>query len=567
MNSNTKKKPTTIKKYSVGQYHPAIQEYMDIVRNETVRVCKEQVLLCDLIDRAFLGEDIYLDEEQLEKYLALEKYFEFKLFPWEKFVFALHNCVYKADGELRWPHLFILGGRGLGKNGYLAFEDFCLLTPINGVKYYHIDICANAEEQAKTTFEDVYQVLENNKQKLKMHFIWTKEKIENIKTKSVLRFRTSNAKTKDGGRPGKVDFDEEHAYEDYKSINVFKTGLGKKKHPRTTTVTTNGDVRDGPLDHHLERAEQILNGEIPDNGFLPFICKLDDKEEVYDVKNWDKANPSLQYLPNLLTELLNEYEDFKFDNLGNSSFMTKRMNVPMGNVENEVTSWDNILATKREVPNLSGKTGVFGIDSASTNDFFSAGILFYVDEMYYWITHTWVCKHSADLGRIKYPIREAESNGLLTIVDAQEIDEDLVVSWIDEQALKYNIIVGGLDLYRYSLIKKRLATSGFIYDKKEGNLKTIRPSDIMIAAPKITRVFNQHKIVWGDNSLMRWYVNNAKKVLDSKGNISYGKIEPKSRKTDGFMAMVAAFCCSDILEELAESNSSLAYIDMSPRTY
>lgn len=567
MSSNTKRKSTTIQKYDPGQYHPAIQEYMDIVRNETVRVCKEQVLLCDLVDRAFLNEDIYLDEEQLEKYLALEKYFEFKLFPWEKFVFALHNCVYKADGELRWPHLFILGGRGLGKNGYLAFEDFCLLTPINGVKYYHIDICANAEEQARTTFEDVYQVLENNKAKLKMHFTWTKEKIENIKTKSVLRFRTSNAKTKDGGRPGKVDFDEEHAYEDYKSINVFKTGLGKKKHPRTTTVTTNGDVRDGPLDHHLERAEQILNGEIPDNGFLPFICKLDDKEEVHDVKNWDKANPSLQYLPNLRTELLNEYEDFKFDNLGNSSFMTKRMNVPMGNVENEVTSWDNILATKRDIPNLSGKTGVFGIDSASTNDFFSAGILFYVDEVYYWITHSWVCKHSADLGRIKYPIREAESNGLLTIVDSQEIDEDLVVSWIDEQASKYNIIVGGLDLYRYSLIKKRLAASGFIYDKKEGNLKTIRPSDIMIAAPKITRVFNQHKIVWGDNSLMRWYVNNAKKVLDSKGNISYGKIEPKSRKTDGFMAMVAAFCCSDILEELAESNTSIAHIDLSPRTY
>lgn len=39
---------------------------------------------------------------------------------------------------------------------------------------------------------------------------------------------------------------------------------------------------------------------------------------------------------------------------------------------------------------------------------------------------------------------------------------------------------------------------------------------------------------------MRWYTNNAKQVLDAKGNITYGKIEPKSRKTDGFMAMVAA---------------------------
>ena len=46
--------------------------------------------------------------------------------------------------------------------------------------------------------------------------------------------------------------------------------------------------------------------------------------------------------------------------------------------------------------------------------------------------------------------------------------------------------------------------------------------------------------------LMRWYTNNAKRIIDGRGNISYGKIEPKTRKTDGFMALVAAFIVAEI---------------------
>jgi phage terminase large subunit-like protein len=50
---------------------------------------------------------------------------------------------------------------------------------------------------------------------------------------------------------------------------VFITGLGKKPHPRRLYATTNGDVRDGPLDDLLRQAEQILNSDIGDNGLLP----------------------------------------------------------------------------------------------------------------------------------------------------------------------------------------------------------------------------------------------------------------------------------------------------------
>ena len=161
------------------QLHPAVQEYIDLVESGAVPVCQEQKQLVAQVKRAFETEAIYLDGDQLGRYLSNQKYFPYKLLEWEKFIFALHNCAYSAPGVLRWPILFVEVGRGAGKNGYLAFEDFSLLTPVNGVKEYHIDIFANAEDQARATFEDIYNILEGDSRFFKKFFVWTKEVIIN----------------------------------------------------------------------------------------------------------------------------------------------------------------------------------------------------------------------------------------------------------------------------------------------------------------------------------------------------------------------------------------------------
>ncbi len=530
-----------------------IQEYIDIVKSEEFPVCKEQKMLIKHIENCFKNESIYVDEKQLEDYLDLQKYFDFKLFPWEKFCFALHNCTYIAPGILRWPDLLILVGRGAGKNGYIAFEDFCLLTPVNGIKEYHVDICAMSEEQASTSFFDVYNVLDSHKARMSKHFSWSKTEIKNLKTRSILKFRTSNAKTQDGRRPGKVDFDEYHAYEDYKLIKVFKTGLGKKEMPRTTVASTMGDVRDGPLDNLLADVLQILNGQIPDNGLLPFICRLDDDKEVHDPNNWHKANPSLRYFPTLLRELHKEYNEWLRDHLGNADFMTKRMNRPAGGTDEPVTSWENIMATNKEVIDLSNNVAVFGLDYMKVNDFLSAGLLFEVDNIIYWITHSWVCESCRDLSRIRFPVKEAAQKGLLTIVPGVEIPPEYPAAWLQKMKEQYNIVGGALDNYRYTLLKKPLEEIGFDCDKKNGNnnLKLVRPSDLMQVAPLISSDFSNQRIIWGDNKLMRWYTNNTKVVPDSKGNLLYGKIEPRSRKTDGFMAFAAAYTQKDLIKSKA----------------
>ena len=529
-----------------------ILEYMQMVREGENPFCKEQIQLVDMLEDIFMTETLVFDYDLIEKYMGYQVYFPFNLLPWEKFVFVLHNCVFTEDGSPRWPDLFVLCGRGAGKNGFLSFEGFCQISPANGIRAYHVDICATTEDQAKTSFDEIHDIMEDPKhtKKLSRFFRWTKEEIQCKSTKSIIKFRTNNAKGKDGLRSGSVFFDEVHAYENYDNINVFTTGLGKKPHPRRTYVTTNGDVRDGVLDKMIEKAEKILSGEVPDMGFLPFICRLDSMDEVDDERNWHKANPSLYAFKNLYDEIRREYVDYNLDPIVNSAFMTKRMNIPQGRKDAEVTSWENILATNRPVPDLRGKTCVCGIDYAKTTDFISAFLLFKEKDVYYGIHHSWFCNRSNDKSRIKIPLNEMVERGLLTIVDDVEVSPFLITEWIEKQGQLYDISKVAIDSYRYSVLARELREIG--YDAKEKQVKMVRPSDIMMVQPKINSVFATQALVIGDDPLFRWMTNNAKLEPAPNNNFKYGKIEPKSRKTDAFMAFVAAMTIEEEIPEYQE---------------
>lgn len=546
-----------------------IREYLEIIKKEPFTMCKEQKKFATFIEYVLETEkdNLYIDEKKVEKYMSYIKYFEFDLFPWEKCLLVLCLCLYTKDCNLpRFDTSFILVGRGAGKNAFISFLTFCLLTETNGIHNYNIDIIANSESQATTSFNDVYNVLTKPsvKTKMKRNFYWNKECITNLRTKSQLRYKTSNAKSADGLRPGAIIFDEIHEYANFDLLNVHTTGLGKVKDPRIFYITTNGYVRDSVLDDLLDTSLKILDFQQEDNGMLPFICRLDDMDEVHDEKNWFKANPSLYYRPGLLKQIKKEYINYKKNPYTNSSFMTKRMNLPMAKTKDiEVTTWENILATNKEIPNLEGASCTIGFDYTKVNDFLTVGLLFLKGGVYYWISHSWFCINSRDKDRIKAPLEEWQEKGLLTIVNDIEINPDIPCEWVQEQLTKYNCVKTGIDNFRLALLSKSLKKIGIDASDKE-QVKIIRPSDIMKIVPVIDSLFNNHQIVWGDNPLMRWFTNNTKLTDKTLGNYVYDKIEPKSRKTDGFMAFVhAMIAAQDTLED--EDNSELFF--MSPLVF
>lgn len=533
----------------------AVERYLQLVESDSPKACPEQHALAAHVRRCFENEDICVDEKQLEKYLGLAKYFPYRqLFPWEEFLVALWDCTYTADGLPRWKTLLCMVGRGAGKDGFIAFDACCSISPYNPVAHYNVDICANNEEQAVTPIKDFAEVLESPtwQAKLNKHFYHTKELVQGRKNKGVLKGRTNNPKGRDGMRSGKVVFNEVHQFENYDNIKVFITGQGKVAQPRVGIFTSNGFVSDGPLDDYLARGRRILFEGEPDNGFLPFICCLESKEQVHEESNWYMANPSLAYLPHLLQETRDEYRDWCEHPEQNGDFITKRMGLREGFQELAVTDYEKVKATNKPVPAVGGKTCVVGIDYAELSDWAAVNIHFKIGEKRIDINHAWICLQSKTLYRIKAPWKKWAEDGHITVVDDVSIHPDLIAVYIQDAARKYNIRAIALDNYRWTLISESLRKIGFDASDKN-RVKLVRPSDIMRVEPVIQECFDRSLFHWGDNPALRWATNNTKRVRSSKtkgvdtGNYIYAKIEGRSRKTDPFMALVASMTIEDLL--------------------
>ena len=529
--------------------------YFEAVEADRPRACPEQHALAAHIRHCFETEDLRVDTEQLRHYLGLARYFSYeRLFPWQECLTALWNCTYTAEGRPRWKTLFCMVGRGAGKDGYIAFDSMCSTSPYNPVSRYNVDICANNEEQAMTPVNDLVSALETpaNQKKLNRFYFHTKELVQGRANRGVIKGRTNNPKGRDGMRSGKVIFNEVHLFENYNNIKVFVTGQGKVAQPRVGIFTSNGEVSDGPLDDSLARARRIRFEGEPDHGFLPFVCCLKEREQVHDPENWYMANPSLAFLPELLQETADEYRDWLEHPEQNGDFLTKRMGLRAGFQEISVTDYEKVLKTNKPLPDLRGWTCTVGLDYAELNDWAAIDLHFRRGADRYDINHAWVCLKSKTLPRVKAPWREWAAAGKVTVVDDVSINPDLLAAYIRDAAGKYNIKVLAMDHFRWTLVSESMRAIGF--DAADKNrVKLVRPSDIMQVEPVIQECFDREQFHWGDVPHLRWAVNNTKRVRSSRklgvdtGNFIYAKIEAKSRKTDPFMALVAAMTAEPLL--------------------
>lgn len=529
-----------------------IDEYIEAVESSEVLVNKDIKEVIVLIKEKLSQDDVWIDSDKID--LAIEKihsYFPYELFDWQKFVVALVHCYYN-DGTVVWDQFLLLMGRGAGKNGFISALAWYLTTGFHGIKEYNIDIVANSEQQAKTSFMDIYNVIDNNT-KLQKAFKCTKEEIIFKKTKSYIRYNTSNAKTKDGLRSAAVIFDEIHCYENYEQVKVFRSGLGKKVNSRTFYITTNGNVRGGVLDDYLEKSKKILSGEDKKSRMLPLLYRLDDKSEVDNFENWYKANPSLKFFSTLRVQMEQEYEDMKTQQQMEIEFMTKRMNIPAQDNMLEVAPWEKILATNQPIPDIAGLSCIGGVDFSLTTDFTGVGLLFKYGEKRVWIHHTFICHKALEMKsrQFKFPIDKAVEQGLATIVYEDDVEPSYVVNWFLEKRKLYNIIEVEVDSFRRSVLSKEFQTAGI-------PLKVVRNGYITHTkiAPLVERLFAREQLIFGDDMMMRWYTNNVYKDTTAggkgKGNIAYLKKEEILRKTDGFFAFIHALSEEDKIPEQAK---------------
>lgn len=554
-----KKKNTT--KVSLTNIE-AVDNYInDILITKNIPACKELKKQLLIIKKEFEDGKIEIDTDLYDKYLKIGYLYFPTVFPFQNFALAMSLCTfYKGTSRARWNKLFNLKGRGNGKDSDIAWYSTCLTSEYHGIKRYDVDIIANNFDQSIRPLNDIdFMVKEKKKENF---YKKIGDSIYSYKTDSYINARSSDAKMQDGLRSGAVVFNEVHAYQNYSKLNVMITGLGKIDDPRTLYFTTNGEERGAVLDDMMDTAQDVLDGIVDDRRTLYLIYKLDDIKEINDKDMWVKANPLLPYRETLLDEIDDEYEIWKRNPNNMPSFPQKRMNLPITSAEQEVAPWETILKTQQDYDyeKLKGMNCVLGIDSSKTTDWTAINFLFFDSdiEKYICINHAFICGKNRDLAGIKAPYMQWCNDGYGTIINDKEVSPDIVVDWAFKVAEEndYNIVGIALDNFKKGIFSSILEKYGYSHDLD--NLKIIRPSDIAEIIPIIERAFINEKLIWGDNSMLRWATNNTKLIPwkrtkttgdNDLGNQLYAKINPRFRKTDPFMAFVHSMIIKGDIEE------------------
>lgn len=528
--------------YSYNCSH--IDDWIRIVEKGEQKTNKEMKLLIQMVRQALESQETYVDTRRINEAIELiEKYRPYKLAPIQRFLHALYSGLFYNDGSIVFDEVLLLCARGFGKNSLASDAAFYLTSNRHGVRNYNVDIVANNENQAKTSFNDVYDTIGND-EKLQKAYKRTLSEITFINTNSKIHYHTSNARTKDGLRPGVIIFDEIHEYEDYAQIKVFRSALGKVKHGRIFYLTTDGNLRGAVIDDFKELAKEILSNKDWRSGFLPVVCKIDNFDEWEDESCWVKANPMLPYLPELMKRYRKDYKSALKSKDMKIEFLTKRLNHPLEDTTYSVASWEDILQTDQAIPDLTGEVCVGGLDYADVRDFISVGLLFKKDNKRYWLHHTFIVEEALRIQSFNMDFNIPRSEGYVTIVPGNIMDPQLVADWFVEMSQKYRIKAIAMDRFRKNAVKE-------VFDKDGLPMEEVPSGYISHSklAPLVDMMFANHNIVFGPDRMMRWYTNNVYVDIDPKGNKSYKKIDPEKRKTDGFMALIHALTLDEQLDK------------------
>lgn len=494
--------------------------------------------------------EIYLDKTMVNQILCVPaKAFPYGLFDWETFVVNfMAGFRWTDDDTLVYDEYFLYMARGAGKNGFMSWVIFALISKINEINKYNIVVSASSERQAKTSFIDISEAIatvDPNKRVFKR----TYTEVEHLTTRSNFQYLSSNGKTADGLRLGMVYLDELHAIESYSMLNVLRSALGKIPDARVTITTTDGYVRGSVLDHYKEQSHEILHGkqgiQYPrdDDRFssmLPFMHHIDDLSELRTVEGWQKANPSLIYLPTLLNEYRKNIKNIDSDAELNLEFHCKRVNYPKEDNRFTLATLEELkLTSERDLDYYVQSTGdntVFGVvDYSETTDLTSCGAIGYdmMNDLFYYKHHSFITHSSHAAGIINPEILQlGHDEETLTVVYEPMIDPSNVVNYFRELSQKYYVKKIFIDQYKSTILKPALEQAGF----KVAVVRTDMKSETQIN-PVVDKVFKQHRLFTGQDAMFRWAVRNLYRLVTSKG-IRYEKIEPKKRKTDPASAFI-----------------------------
>ncbi len=535
----------------------------DIITCSKIRAVYERE--CAWMDSPPADFPYYFDPERGQHHIGfMEKFcrhskgkvggslIQFELFQKAKMQMVF-GWVAKDTNLRRFREVDDIRGRKNGKSTETAAVEWDMALN-DGEKGAEIYCTANKKDQAKIIFDECVNMRIQSKALMGV----SKKRQSDIfipDSMSFIKGLASDTSTMDGLNTQFFSLDEFHEQKTRKLYDVMIQSVTAREQPLAWLISTNGFVREGLYDTIYDYASNVAmwSPGFEDYELLPLLYELDDREEWKIPAAWYKANPGLGTIKDK-KKLAALVEKAKRDPTILPTLLTKDFNMP----ENSADIWlpYNMIVNEGMVDMefLKNSYAIGGCDLSSTTDLTCATLLirkpednrFFILQKYF-LPESKV-KREEIKDKSEAPYDKWSKDGWLQTSEGATVDFHAVTEWFVHMVREYNIrpLWIGYDAALSGYWREEMEDYGFEMEKiRQGPFTWTYPFKEMAG------LFEEHRIWYQNNPMLRWCLSNTgKKSLNKDGIESVQPVKvTAARRIDGTVSLLNAFTCYKNHEE------------------
>ena len=449
------------------------------------------------------------------------------------------------DGLRRTTEVLWIMGRKNGKSVLLsALSLYMLIGDHEGGA--EVDCVASKKDQAKIVFSEAKNMVSQSPD-LSRYIRKRKTDMYSDFNFGVFQPLSSDSNTLDGLNPHCAVIDELHSIKDRNLYDVVKQANYARKQPILFMITTSGFNREGIYDSMYAYAEQVINGDVKDEHFLPLVYELDEQSEWTDPKAWIKANPGLGPIKDK-AKLAANVEKAKTDPKFKPTVLTKDFNLKNVTAETWLT-WEQLNNEATfDMETVRNTYAIGGCDLSSVYDLTCATLLIRKedDPQIYVLQHYFLPRARVEALDEKSekaseaPYQVWADRGLMTLCEGAMVDYNDVTAWFAKMRDEYQI-----DLWKLGYDR---AMAGYWAEQMSNEfgstvMEKVAQGPFTWSAPmkELGAMLADHMVNYNNSPILKWCLSNTGvKTTGSLDVITPVKIQQK-RRIDGLVSLLNAY--------------------------
>lgn len=514
-----------------------------IASNKWVKASCERYLKdlerCDQKDSPFI-----FDKKRAERYLRIVQKFKhavghwnppnIKYEPWQKFAWMNIKGFYLHDGNPRFRTAHLDIARGNGKTpmaSQCTLYDLCVEDPIGNRIY----CAATSRDQAKEVLNNSQIMARKNHAYIKSFGVEVRaHEILHPESNSYIKAISAQAKSLDGKVGKLVVTDELHAM-DRKTFEVLDSGQSKRRDSLLLSITTAGYENTGVGASQRKYAQKVALGEIQDDTFFSLVyCIDEDTDDIWDSKNWIKANPNMGVSVDPI-QFAAKAKKAKENPEDQSNFKIKHLNIYLGSMNQyfDVLKWRRNRNTSLKLEDFEGKACFVGLDLASKIDITSICFCFNENGKYQFFFRNYIPEKRLEDSKNRNYFNYVEQGDLIAtkgeVIDYNVIQQDIMKY---SKILKYKDV--HFDPWSAAQLSIKLAKEGL--EMVEFRQNTGNYSEPM---KKLQALMFDNALEHNTQDMLEWCIGNVVAKEDANENVFPRKEHP-DMKIDPVIAAIMA---------------------------